>query len=109
MEKLHLNKRIVFLSTPSQTVRLEYCPVCQIETNHFQTAGGWTCRVCSIKTVDEPQPITEQRRESILLHVAQDPGLLTDDVIEELAELDGSDTSMSTQLFDAGFGPGGIY
>jgi len=108
MEKLHIDKRIIYLSTPSQTVRLEHCPVCKIETNHRLTPDGWQCRVCSVKTVDEPQSVTEQRRESILYAVAQDPGLLTDEVIEELAELDGSDTSCKQQLFDAGFGPGGI-
>jgi len=98
MEKLHIDKRIIFLSTPSQTVRLEYCPVCKTETNHFKTADGWQCRVCAVKTVDEPQIITEQRRESILLAVAQDPGLLTDDVIEELAELDGSDDKPKAKM-----------
>lgn len=53
--------------------------------------------------------LIEQRRDFILYMVAQDPGLLTDEAIEELAELEGSDTSWTTQLLDAGFGPGGIY
>lgn len=97
MEKLYLDKRIVFISTPSQTVKAEHCPRCGVTTCHFLKDGQWLCRVCEIKTVPE------QRRDEILVAVAQDPGMLTDDVIEELAELDGSDTSLNSQLYDAGF------
>jgi hypothetical protein len=50
--------------------------------------------------------LVEQRVNFILYMVAQDPGLLTDEVIAELAELDGSDTSTQTQLFDAGYNGG---
>jgi uncharacterized Zn finger protein (UPF0148 family) len=107
MEKLFLDKRIVFISTPSQTVKAEHCPRCGVTTCHRLKDGEWKCVVCAIKTV-EPQTVTEQRRESLLQEIAQDPGRLTDDVIEELAELDGSDTSLNNQLYDAGY-PGGVY
>jgi hypothetical protein len=53
--------------------------------------------------------LVEQRVNFILYEISQGRGELTDEVIAELAELDGSDTSVQTQLFDAGFGPGGIY
>lgn len=51
--------------------------------------------------------IMQERRAVILYEVATGHGDLTDEVIAELAELinemDGSDTSLQTQLFDSGF------
>ena len=97
------------LTQQPQTVTLMDCSRCKspIGTNHKRTETGWSCNVCG--NIDEPQTITEQRRESLLQQVAQDPGRLTDEVVEELAELEGSDTSLNNQLYDAGFGPGGVY
>lgn len=84
MNKQFKNK-ISFLSSEPQNVRLMFCPACKIETNHVRTPNGWKCRVCD--DVIKFETILEQRQETILYEVARDPGLLTDDVVEELADL----------------------
>lgn len=99
--------------TQQPNVKLMYCSACQIHTNHHRTqSGAW---VCWCGNQDEP-PATDQpafpsgslsaRRDFILYEIAQGRGELTDDVIGELAELDGSETSWNTQLLDAGYAGG---
>ena len=87
--KQQLNNRISFVTQEPQNVRLMYCPACKINTNHHRTASNtWVCW-CGHEIKPEPEngSILEQRQETILYEVARDPGLLTNDVVEELADL----------------------
>jgi hypothetical protein len=106
----YLNRRISLLPDDPQNVRLIPCSSCGISTNHHRTESGlW---VCWCGNVDQPGPTVAERQDAIDYEIAQDRAEWTDGLWEEIAEniikLDGSDTSVQTQLFDAGY-DGGIY
>ena len=111
MQDQYFNKRISFLADDPQNVRLMLCASCGIPTNHHRTESGlW---VCWCGNVDQPGPTVAERQDAIAHEIAQGRAEWTDGLWEEIAEnlstLEGSATSLSTQLFEAGFGLDGRF
>lgn len=61
-----------------------------------------------IPSAEYPPELLAARRSTILEAYSRLTPEQQQNVIEELAELEGSDTSMSAQLDGAGFGSGGV-